>query len=141
VTTNKKQDREAVRLLAIQFGVREAARRCGLNEDRVCQWSKRGNWFPALPDVQQSAVSTVSRPGDILLQELAEHERTTKLGLATYAKRQAEHLAEKGRLADHGAFRNITAGSAQLHAWNEEKQGNVFSLNVLNLTVLGEGEA
>jgi len=137
---NQKQDREAVRLLAIQIGVREAARKLQLNEDTVCSWAKRGQWF-AQPANPQTLQAPQARPGDILLQELAEHERSTKLGLATYAKRQAEHLAERGKLADHGAFRNITAGSAQLHAWSEGKQGNVFSLNVLNLTVLGEGEA
>ena len=132
MTTNKKQDREAVRLLALEHGLKRASELCDVNYDVVRQWSVRGKWKIPVSH------SVTKRAADAIQHELAEHERSTKLGLATYAKRQAEHLAEKGKLADHGAFRNITAGSAQLHAWNEEKSGNVFSLNVLNLNVLSE---
>lgn len=37
-------DREAVRVLAIELGAREAARRLGLNEDTVCSWARRYKW-------------------------------------------------------------------------------------------------
>ncbi len=47
--TTKRQtkppvDREAVRVLAIELGAREAARRLGLNRNTVISWARRYNW-------------------------------------------------------------------------------------------------
>ena len=42
--TKPTNDRESVRVLAIELGAREAARRLGLNEDTVCSWARRYNW-------------------------------------------------------------------------------------------------
>src|SRR5947208_13583687 len=53
-TQNKSPvDRESVRLLAIELGVREAARRCGLSEDRVRKWSSRYKWLEQRAPKQQ----------------------------------------------------------------------------------------
>jgi hypothetical protein len=38
------EQREQVRMLAIQIGYRAAARECGLSEDRVRQWAHRYGW-------------------------------------------------------------------------------------------------
>ena len=131
--------KEEVRLLAIQIGVREAARRLGLNEDRVCKWSERGKWFSTPNQIKskQATVSTVSKAGDVLLDELTANGNETKLKLSRYAKKQAEHLATKGKLKDHLAFKNIASGAGSLHGWDESKQGNSFTLNVLNVGSFG----
>lgn len=135
-----KQDREAVRTLAIQVGVREAARQLNLNENTVVQWSKRYQWFkrPTLPPTHNDskAVISVIKPGDALLSEIQQNGTETKLKLSRYAKKQAEHLATKGKLKDHNAFRNLTTGAGVLHGWNEEKAEGKFTLNVLNLGAL-----
>ncbi len=129
----KPIDREAVRLLAIEIGVRESARKLGLNEDTVCSWAKRGNWFATPAVTYNKPVQAMQAPGDVMLDTIAEHGARTKLGLSAYATRQAEHLASEGKLSDHNAFRNIAAGSSTLHGWNEAKQSASFTLNVLNL--------
>ncbi len=85
-----KQDHEAVRLRAIEIGVRPAARELGLNEDRVLQWSKREQWFKQPPDIQKANVITVIKPGDAALEELAENKRQTKLSLSRYSARAAK---------------------------------------------------
>jgi hypothetical protein len=42
--TKPPVDREVVRVLAIEFGARETARRLGINEKTVLSWSHRGKW-------------------------------------------------------------------------------------------------
>jgi hypothetical protein len=66
-TRKSSIDRESVRVLAIELGVREAARRCGLSEDRVRKWSSRYKWLEQrAPKQQEAVVTTVTAPGDIL---------------------------------------------------------------------------
>ncbi len=132
-------DKESVRMLAIEIGVRPAARQLGLDEDRVCQWSHRGNWFPAQPDVQRSTVSTVSKPGDVLLRELQTHERETRLSLARSARKLAIE-AESAELGQSSHVLNVAKTAGIVHKWNDEKQNVSFSLNVLNLNMLADTE-
>lgn len=129
--------KEEVRLLAIEIGVREAARRLGLNEDRVCQWSKRGNWFatPKHIKAKQTPVSTVSKPGDVLLQDLAEHERETRLSLAKASRRMAKDCEELP--VRHAKLAHTVAQTmAIVHRQGEGSAGQSFNLNVLNLADL-----
>ncbi len=130
-------DKESVRMLAIEIGVRPAARKLGLNEDRVCQWSKRGNWFPTPPDAQQSNVSTVSKPGDILLNELHEHETATRMSLARSARKLATE-AEGAELRQVGDVHKVAQVMAIVHRQDQEKLGAQFSLNVLNLNMFSD---
>jgi len=58
--TRSPVDRESVRLLAIELGVREAARRCGLSEDRVRKWSSRYKWLEQRAPKQP--IITINRP-------------------------------------------------------------------------------
>jgi transposase-like protein len=60
--TKPPADREAVRVLAIELGAREAARRLGLNPNTVLSWSKRYNWeLPNRRVARQKQVQTQSR--------------------------------------------------------------------------------
>ena len=93
---NLSIDRESVRLLAIELGVREAARRCGLSEDRVRKWSSRYKWLEQrAPKQQEAAVTVVTTPGDVLLQEHKALESTTKSALMQTAAKAAVSAAQK----------------------------------------------
>ncbi len=133
--------KEIVRLLVLQHGLQKAAELSGVRYDLVRQWSVRGNW-----NGHSKAVTNVTRAiVDNVANDLAEHERKTKLGLASYATRQAEHLATKGKLKDHHAFRNVTSGAGVLHRWDSKDQGhanvivNVALLGIDPSTVRAEG--
>jgi hypothetical protein len=91
-------DREAVRVLAIELGAREAARRLGLSPNTVLSWSKRYNW--ELPNrrggatkASANAITLQSKPGDVLLATHKELEERTKSGLAQATARAAEAAA------------------------------------------------
>lgn len=133
---SQANQREAVRLLAIQFGVREAARRLHLNEDTVCSWAKRGQWFTPKQKPPPQAIDTQAlQAGDILLEELAENEKETKLSLSRSAKRMAKD-AEQATLK-HAPYVNQVAKTAALvHGWSEREGKEQFTLNVLNLNMI-----
>jgi len=53
-------DREAVRVLAIELGAREAARRLGLKEGTVLSWASRYKWnLTSQRNVGRPAISAI----------------------------------------------------------------------------------
>jgi hypothetical protein len=128
-------DRESIRLLAIEFGVREAARRSGLNESTVKSWSSRGKWFTTAPVQAFNApairqASNASKAGDVLLTELREHDRQTKLSLARSASRMAKD-AEQANLRDSGHVHEVAKTAAIVHRWNQPQDAGILNVKVL----------
>lgn len=133
--------RDAVKMLAIAVGLTEAARRLGLNEARVRQWSCRGKWF-AKPEPQQlpptmtkHAVTSVTTPVDALVDSLADDAKETKLALSkatrkaakTFAGMQGSKVIDKSKALSH-----VTAAAARIHAWDERGDTGLH-LHVLSM--------
>jgi hypothetical protein len=123
-----KVDRESVRLLAIELGVREAARRCGLSEDRVRKWSSRYKWLEQkAPKQQEAAVTVVTSPGDVLLQSHKELGERTKTGLAQATARAAEGAAKAADplpVSNTAHLRDLAQSAARIFGWdNNDKPG------------------
>src|SRR5439155_8408651 len=78
------------------------------------------------------SVTSVTKPSEALAKILLKDNRETKIGLSRYARKQAKALSEKGKLKDHHAFRNITAGASQLHGWEETKGKSNVEFKILN---------
>jgi Putative ATPase subunit of terminase (gpP-like) len=118
-------DREAVRVLAIELGAREAARRLGLNPNTVLSWSKRYNW--ELPNrrggatkASANAITLQSKPGDVLLATHKELEQATKSSMAratARAAREAEQLEQV--LPRSQQLQQLAAAAAKVFGWNE----------------------
>lgn len=98
-------DREAVRVLAVAVGVREAARQMGLDENTVMQWSARYGWLkntkptqPLPKSMQPVDVVTVSgvsvSPAEALSNAMETLSTNAKLGFLKASARVAEHLAD-----------------------------------------------
>jgi hypothetical protein len=127
--------KEEVRLLAIEYGVREAARKLGLNEDRVRQWSSRHKWF-SKPDVQNSVVTTVTKPSVVLMDELADNERETRLSLSRYARRAAKD-SESATMREAPYVKAVAQVAGITHKWGDQSSTtNHFTLNTLNINCL-----
>lgn len=132
-------DRESVKTLAIAIGVRKAARRLGLNEDRVLQWSKRGNWLkPTAQPPKQGDVITVISPSQALAETLNDHETETRLSLARSTRRLAKD-SEEATLRDADKVYTVAKTAGIVHGWGNDKAQAGFSLNVLNLGQLQIG--
>ena len=117
-------DRESVRLLAIELGVREAARLCGLSDDRVRRWSSRYKWLEqSAPKQQEAAVTVVTTPGDVLLATHKELEERTKTGLAQATARAAESAAkaeEPLQVSNTAQLRDLAQSAARIFGWNTD---------------------
>jgi hypothetical protein len=59
-------DREAVRLLALSIGAREAARRLGIKESTLLSWSHRLRWNLPRRKVGRPPLELKVTPGDVL---------------------------------------------------------------------------
>lgn len=117
-------DREKVKMVALQIGVREAARQFGLNENTVMAWSIRYNWFgdKALADgvkeavIEQRGLQAAARksPADIV-KSLGDR---SKLRLSRTVDKTALHLYRQkpDKLIENtSALLNTTSAWAKLH--------------------------
>jgi hypothetical protein len=120
-TNATKPDREAVRVLSIELGAREAARRLGLNPNTVLSWAKRDNW--ELPSrkggatkASASAITLQSKPGDVLIAEHKSLETKTKTALAQVTARAAAAAAKAEKPIDVSStshLRDLAAAAAR----------------------------
>jgi hypothetical protein len=124
-------DREAVRVLAIELGAREAARRLGLNPNTVLSWSKRDNWeLPSrkggATQASANAITLQSKPGDVLLATHRELEGRTKTGLAQATVRAAEAAAKAKKpleVSNTAQLRDLATSAARVFGWDSNKPG------------------
>jgi hypothetical protein len=129
--TKPPVDREAVRVLAIELGAREAARRLGLNPNTVLSWAKRDNW--ELPNrkggatkASAKAITLQSKPGDVLLATHRELEERTKSGLAQATARAAEGAAKAEKpidVSNTSHLRDLAASAARIFGWDSDEPG------------------
>ncbi len=130
-------NKEAIRILAMEIGLRPAARKLGLNEDTVCSWADREGWNIAniAKNGRPSVASTLqASPADVLQNELARLERETKLSLAKSAARMS-HEATEAKLKQSSDVHNVAKTAAIVHRWDakEQQSANI----VVNVALLG----
>lgn len=96
-------DKEQVRMLVVQYGTREAARRCNLNENTVLAWSNRGGWLahlkpenqPKLPESMQPTVAIGAiKPADAQAEAMKEDSKACKAATLRYGRRTLEAAAD-----------------------------------------------
>jgi hypothetical protein len=129
----KPIDWEAVRVLAIELGAREAARRLGLKESTVLSRARRDKW--KLPKrkggatkASANAITLQSKPGDVLLATHKELEERTKTGLAQATVRAAEAAAKAAKpleVSTTSQLRELAASAARVFGWDKAAQTNV----------------
>ena len=136
----KPTDWEAVRMLAIELGARETARRLGLKESTVLSRARRDEWN--LPKRKggatlksADAITLQSKPGDVLIASHKELEGATKTGLMLTAAKAATHAAQKPPLdvSNTSQFRDLANSSGRIFGWNT-KAGPQTQFNQLAIS-------
>jgi len=132
----KPPDWEAVRVLAIEIGAREAARRLGIKESTVLSRAKREKWN--LPKRKggatlksAAAITLQSKPGDALIAAHKELENRTKSGLAQATAKAAEAAAKSEKpveVSSPSHLRDLAATAARIFGWDGDK-GSAVTLN------------
>jgi hypothetical protein len=90
--TKPPVSREAVRILALSIGAREAARRLGIKESTLLSWSHRLKWRLPRHKVGRPPLDLKVSPGDVLL-DYKRRGGLTRMDMATAAAGAAERLA------------------------------------------------
>jgi transposase len=90
--TKPPVDREAVHILAISIGAREAARRLGIKESTLLSWSHRLKWKLPRRKVGRPPLELNASPGDVLL-DYKRRGGLTRMDIYSAAAGAAERLA------------------------------------------------
>lgn len=128
-------DREAVRTLAVAVGVREAARQLNLDENRVLQWSHRGQWFKQPeptqqpPTVSKHDVISVIKPSQALQNVMEQRKSKSRLLLSKYVL-NATKVASRSRspLRDAQSVRHVAAVHSSI--WPEQAGSTNVQINL-----------
>ena len=132
-------NREAVKMLAISVGVREAARQMGLNEDVVRQWSCREAWFAPTPvpaTMQKQVVTDVTKPSICLATTISDNSVRARVSLSKVALKTAEYMEKRpgavtASVKGSQALRNVVDAASKIGGWDNEKQsGTDVTVNV-----------
>ena len=131
---NPKRNREAIRMLVMELGYREASERTGIKQSTLRQWATRDHWNATVPK-QITTVATVTRPSDALADALREYEGETRVSFARASRNMAREAESAPLKQSHDALAayKIAAG---VHKWDQQ-QGS----GILNVKVLAGGKA
>ena len=136
IQTTKSQSkppvsREAVRVLAIELGAREAARRLKLNPNTVLSWARRYDWkLPNRRDIGRPAINPSAlslQSGDVLLDEHKRLEGQTKTALMQTLHKAAQAVAKKDPLdiTNMAQLRDACLSAARMFGWDGNAQASV----------------
>ena len=145
--TKPTVDREAVRVLAIELGAREAARRLKLNPNTVLSWARRYDWkLPDRRDIGRPAINPSAlslQSGDVLLDEHKRLEGQTKTALMQTLHKAAQAVARKAPLdiSNMGQFRDACLSAARMFGWDGNAQPSVTYYGDDNRTLVVCDEA
>ncbi len=86
-------------MLAMQIGLRPAARACNLDEHRVLKWAQRGKWgignvAPALRGYAAAQSSKVLNPIEAVGNIVQHYGDRAKIGAVIAGSKALEHLAD-----------------------------------------------
>ena len=129
------EQREQVRMLAMQIGYRAAARECGLSEDRVRQWAHRYGWsLPhKLARTEDALSPSVTRPAEALQKRLQHDNESTRLSLSTAVRKGAAALAERDGedvLNVSRRMKDVVDSASTLHGWNDKQAASLVDIHV-----------
>ncbi len=130
----QKVNKEAIRVLVVQHGQREAARLAGLNENTVRSWALRYGWSKQIrPQPERNHVHPIA---DNVATKLATYENETRSGLAKYARQAIGQINASVHPAKYTTeAHNVAKTAAIVHRWDakSENSQNV----VVNVALLG----
>ncbi len=130
----KQVNREAVRILAIEHGLKKASELSGVNYETVRKWSQRGHWNGNVSDSR--AVVPLVPIADRVASEHAKLKARSRVGLARYAAEASEDAAKhKNKLKIARAVRDVAAVHSSLWPEDHNERG------IVNLNVLAGGRA
>jgi hypothetical protein len=138
-------DWPAVRTLSVAVGVREAARRMGLNEERVKKRCTREGWLsdPAVRAATERSVALRNSMSPIvpatlsaaqaMTQELAQLNAKSRIGVARGLAKAATHIESMDGqeiVMDASNVKQTVQSLALVHGWSANQAVTKVSLSI-----------
>lgn len=139
---------EAVRVLAVAIGVREAARQCGVSVEAAMKRSQREGWLsdPRLRAANQQMQITkrnmavacpqgVSSPAAVMAAELVSLGQKTRISLARGIAKAGEHIESMDGqeiLMDAQNVKSVAQTADLVHGWKDSAPQVKIRLDVLS---------
>ena len=139
---DKEREKEDVKLLVFAgYGVREAARQVGVNEDTACQWSFEGEWMQQLVRIKElaNAEKAKSSTAENVAFDLARTNKQNRAALAQIANltvmRKLKTISEDEEhpgfaIDDASDFAATVKANAQIAGDWEQDIGNRFAIGL-----------
>jgi len=134
------QEKEAIKMLVIEIGASNAARRLGIPLDRIKNWAHRYKWMEGLPGRTKTKVS----PSQALIDEYKELDGDSRINLARGFNKATKRIAEMSgeEIFDNAEkAKSVVQSVAQVHAWQSDRPMNKISLSITGANVKIEEEA
>ena len=141
---------EDVRVIAMQIGVREAARQCGLQEATVQAWSAREGWFKKAAEEKELIEQAQWRKREsqglsplatrTASEVLRDYDGDTRLGLAKGLNRGAKRVSELDGdevLMASQQISHLAKSAALVHGWAQNVTHSM-SLEAIAGTVIDQ---
>jgi hypothetical protein len=134
-------DHEQVKAVAVQIGVREAARQFGLLESTVKSWSKREAWFKQIADTTAIVEKSIAERGlrpvaaispSEILRKLGDKSKLRAARLGDNTLKAISRKRDDALIAVAPAFKQTVDALSKVHAWDAPSQ-NLTQVNI-NLT-------
>lgn len=129
-----------VRMLAVQIGVREAARRLDLSEEAVKKRCTREGWLAGLPrnvplpPTMVRSVPNVPSASQIMVQELVQNGQKSRLALSRGLRKAAEHVEHMDGqeiLIDAQNIKSTAQSLSLVHGWQNQAPTAKISLSLV----------
>jgi hypothetical protein len=138
-------NRENVKMLALQYGCREAARMTGINVNTVLQWSSRFGWFDHLREepekpvsMQKQAVIGVIEPSVAMAKAQREDSEASRSAALRISRKTLEKTAELADteplkvMAMANDVKSMTSVAASAGNWQQPgTAGTAVAVNIL----------
>jgi len=132
----KTVNKEAFRMLALEIGLNQAARKLDVPIPTAKSWARRGKWaLPARksgrpPKTLAASESTLHPIADTLANSHKELEQRTRTGLATATAKGAECMAGLEPMLVMGnsaRLRDLASAAARVFGWDTRQPGVQFN--------------
>lgn len=132
------ESKEAVKMLYMELGPSEAARRLGKPINTITKWASRYGWVTktvtTIPRPKPNECRSVVKPSDALVQSIKETGTATKGAIAAAVLKAAEGIDAAGiPICSASHLKDLTTAAARVFGW-DQGQGSGNTYNTLVVT-------
>lgn len=136
-----KTEKEAVRLLVIEIGATNTARRLGIKESTISTWATRYGWSKEMKPLGKRRF--IVTPAQALIDEYKDLDGDSRISLARGLNKSARAVANmtgEDIIEKADKVKSVAQSVSLVHAWQADRPVNKISLSVTGANLKIEEE-